>query len=243
MKIRFFAVAVAVLAAVFAAFRLFGRDAKTELFETYLEESAQGLSEGSEVRFRGVPVGKVESLSFAWSRYRVPKTDEGRRQGRYARIVFSVGKEFLPRDGEVVDRVVEKGLRAFVRDRGFSGLRYIDLDDVDPATAGDVVPFSWKPEHKYIPAAPCRGKTFQDLLSKAGEELSGADFGASYVRLESLVTNASEAAAAVRRAFEDEAPVFEQTMTSLRNATTALDAFMERLRDDPGLVLRKPDDE
>ena len=238
--------AAAICVALLATLGLFGRDRDSKRFETYLEESAQGLSQGATVRFRGVPVGKVESLSFAWSRYHVPKTDEGMRQGRYTRIVFTIRREFLPDDGDDVEslsRFVSHGLRVFVRNQGITGLRYLDLDMAGPNAAARDLPVSWKPEYSYIPAAPSLGKTFQSLLESVGSQLSGVDFRASLDHLASLVSNADAAVGAVRLSFEEQTPAFEQTMASLRNASDALESLVERLRDDPGLLLRSPDDE
>lgn len=241
----FVVAAIALAAALLAALGLFGRDRDSGRFETYLEESAQGLSEGSAVRFRGVPVGKVESMSFAWSKYRTPKTDDGMRQGRYTRVVFTIRREFLPEgdDADVLGRMISRGLRVFVRNQGITGLRYLDLDMAGPNAAAHDLPVMWKPENTYIPAAPSLGKTFQGLLETAGAQLSGVDFRASLDRLAALVSNANAAAETVRGAFDEQAPVFGRTMDSLRQATTALDSLVERLRDDPGLLLRRPDDE
>ena len=242
----FVAFAAAAAVALLASLGMFGRDGDSKRFETYLEESAQGLSEGATVRFRGVPVGKVESLSFAWSKYRTPKTDEGMRQGRYTRIVFTIKREFLPDEGDDTasfGRFVQHGLRVFVRNQGITGLRYLDLDMAGPNAAARDLPVSWKPEHFYIPAAPSLGKTFQSLLETIGAQLSGVDFRAALDNAAALVSNANAAVESVRLSFEEQTPAFEQTMTSLRNASEALDSLVERLRDDPSLLLRSPDDE
>lgn len=242
----FVALAAVLAVALLVALGLFGRDRDSKRFETYLEESAQGLSQGATVRFRGVPVGKVESLSFAWSKYRTPRTDEGMRQGRYTRVVFTVRREFLPDNGDdlaALSRFVSHGLRVFIRNQGITGLRYLDLDVAGTNAATQNLPFSWKPENFYIPAAPSLGKTFQSLLESVGAQLSGVDFRSSLDHLAALVSNADAAVGAVRLSFEEQTPVFEQTMVSLRNASGALESLVERLRDDPGLLLRAPDDE
>lgn len=235
--------------ALLAALGLFRSQRASERFETYIEESAQGLSTGSAVRFRGVPVGTVESIGFAWSRYAPPRTEEGLRQGRYTRIVFSIRREFLPDgdaddpDGPSIEQMVQRGLRVHVRNQGITGLRFLDLDVVSPAARDRTLPVSWTPEHRYIPAAPSLTRTFAALLENLGTQLSGTDFTAAAAQLSSLVSNASAAATSLRASFDEEAPVFDATMRSLRHAATALDDLATRLRDDPGALFRPGDDE
>lgn len=230
---------IALIVLLLSAFGLFRTAASSRRFETYVEESAQGLSAGSTVRFRGVPVGTVESIGFVWSAYRTPLTDEGLRQGRYTRIVFTIKREFLP-DGEpgapTVQEMVSKGLRVNIRNQGITGLRYLDLDVVSESARDRVLPVSWIPIEEYIPAAPSLTQTFANLLENIGAQLSGADFS-------SFVSNANAAALSIHASADEGAPAFGRAMRSFRNAAAALESLATALRDDPTSLLRKSDDE
>ncbi len=43
----------------------------TYMFETYSTDNVEGLSVGSIVTLRGVPVGKVTEIGFSWNMYEV----------------------------------------------------------------------------------------------------------------------------------------------------------------------------
>lgn len=243
----FVTLAAALAVLLLVALGAFRNARSSRLFETYIEESAQGLSPGSAVRFRGVPVGSVESIGFAYAAYPAAADAESRRQGRYTRIVFSIKREFLPRpedeDAPTMERLVADGLRVNVRNQGITGLRYLDLDVVSEPLRRKTLPVSWKPELEYVPAAPSLSTTFASLLENAAAQLSGVDFGAAARDLASLVANANAATTEIRASVEDGAPVFARAMHALRNAATALDELAGRLRDDPSSLFRQADDE
>jgi phospholipid/cholesterol/gamma-HCH transport system substrate-binding protein len=119
---RYAAVAVFALLAIAAAFAFVwwysGKgDRRTyERYEIYFDGSVSGLSQGSPVRYLGVDVGRVRSLSVA-------KRDPGR-----VKVVAEVDSE-APLSGATRARL---GLL------GLTGLLYIDLQfdpEVDPARA------------------------------------------------------------------------------------------------------------
>ena len=127
---RYAAVAVFALAAIAAAFAFVwwysgkGDRRSYERYEIYFDGSVSGLSQGSPVRYLGVDVGRVRSLSVA-------RRDPGR-----VKVVAEVDSE-APLSGATRARL---GLL------GLTGLLYIDLQldpEVDPARAleqGDTYP-------------------------------------------------------------------------------------------------------
>jgi phospholipid/cholesterol/gamma-HCH transport system substrate-binding protein len=119
---RYAAVAVFALAAIAAAFAFVwwysgkGDRRSYERYEIYFDGSVSGLSQGSPVRYLGVDVGRVRSLSVA-------RRDPGR-----VKVVAEVDSE-APLSGATRARL---GLL------GLTGLLYIDLQldpEVDPARA------------------------------------------------------------------------------------------------------------
>lgn len=172
-KIGTFALAALLLAA--AAATLMGKGlsrSREALFETYIEETTQGISEGAAVKYRGIPIGSVKSVTFAMARYTAPDdSPESRRAFRYSRVVFAIDlKEYPDPDSflPMVEKQVADGLRAHTKSQGITGLSYIDLDYV---SSPEDLPVPWTPEYPYIPIAPSLAKTLTDVLFSLSQEI------------------------------------------------------------------------
>ena len=242
VKIGAFVCAAVLLAVVAVVLMGSGPMHKRELlFETFVEETVQGVSEGSAVKYRGIPVGSVKSISFATYDY----TDEDvrpdasaedvDRASRYARIVLAVNTTDMP-DPEEFQRFLEretaKGLRAHMKSQGITGLVYVDLDYEDPDRP--TLPVPWKPKHPYIPMAPSLSKTLTDVVQGVSQEIRGfADVRANVtnlaVRIAALVDNANAVLGGV-----------PALVAAASNAVASADAFLRAAKDDaaplPGLL-------
>ena len=242
VKIGAFVCAAVLLAVVAVVLMGSGPMRKRELlFETFVEETVQGVSEGSALKYRGIPVGSVKSISFATYDY----TDEDvrpdasaedvDRASRYARIVLAVNTTDMP-DPEEFQRFAEretaKGLRAHMKSQGITGLVYVDLDYEDPDRP--TLPVPWKPKHPYIPMAPSLSKTLTDVVQGLSQEIRGfADVRANVtnlaVRIAALVDNANAVLGGV-----------PALVAAASNAVASADAFLRAAKDDaaplPGLL-------
>ena len=211
------------------------------LFETYVEETVQGVSEGSALKYRGIPVGSVKSISFATYDYTAEdvrpdaSAEDVDRASRYARIVLAVDTTNMP-DPEEFQRFVEretaKGLRAHMKSQGITGLVYVDCDYEDPGSP--TLPVPWNPKHPYIPMAPSLSKTLTDAVQGVAQEIRGfADVRANVtnlaVRIAALVDNANAVLGGV-----------PALVAAASNAVASADAFLRAAKDDaaplPGLL-------
>ena len=242
VKIGAFVCAAVLLAVVAVVLMGSGPMRKRELlFETYVEETVQGVSEGSALKYRGIPGGSVKSISFATYDY----TDEDvrpdasaedvDRASRYARIVLAVDTTDMP-DPEEFQRFLEretaKGLRAHMKSQGITGLVYVDCDYEDPGSP--TLPVPWNPKHPYIPMAPSLSKTLTDAVQGVAQEIRGfADVRANVtnlaVRIAALVDNANAVLGGV-----------PALVAAASNAVASADAFLRAAKDDaaplPGLL-------
>ncbi|MBR1609158.1 MAG: MCE family protein, partial [Kiritimatiellae bacterium] len=233
------AFALASLALAVAAFTLVGGGAsggKEDLFETYIEETVQGVSEGSAVKYRGIPVGSVKSVSFARARYEEElapgaSREDVRRALRYSRVVFGIRTDKMPRPEKfeaVMASQVAEGLRAHVKSQGITGLAYIDLDFEDSPRD---IPVPWTPEYAYVPTAPSLVKTLTDVMQTLSQEIG------AFSQVKESVTNLAARTSALADAADGALESVRlglagvpDALTSATNAVGEADSLLLSLR-------------
>jgi paraquat-inducible protein B len=126
-----------------------GSSART--YETYVQESVQGLEVGAAVRFRGVQLGRVTDINLVATAYPPPP---GRLPEAYRRVLvrFALDLSRL-RDTPNNDRAVQAGLRARLSTTGITGVGYVELDFVD-GQRFPVEEVPWTPDYPVIPSIP-----------------------------------------------------------------------------------------
>jgi paraquat-inducible protein B len=122
-------------------------------FVTLFDESVQGLESGAHVKFRGVTIGKVSSVTVRPSDNLV-RVD---MQAELSAIDVGKGKSsIITRKAEFfykMEKEVEKGLRCRLDLSGITGLKYVEINYHDPLT--NPVPDFIPPKGvRYIPSTP-----------------------------------------------------------------------------------------
>jgi ABC-type transporter Mla subunit MlaD len=149
--------AVAILVAgiiVLGAGKLFERKI---IVETYTDQSVEGLTAGSAVKYRGITLGDVAAISLTARKYDPGSMQEG-RFGSTVLIELAISRKRLPRlsDEQInvwLDRAVDAGLRARLASSGLTGPTYIELVYVDPSQF-PMPRLAWTPPPLYIPSVP-----------------------------------------------------------------------------------------
>jgi len=131
------------------------------IFETYFQESVQGLELGAPVKFRGVTLGRVTEIGLASAKYFADQPVDLRRATyRLVYVRYLIDLARIGRAGDLVS-VVGAGLRARLTSQGITGVTYIELDFVDPAKfPPTTVP--WTPQYDNIPSVPSTLAQVQD---------------------------------------------------------------------------------
>ena len=135
--------------------------------QTFFSESVQGLTVGSAVKYRGVPIGNVTKISI-------------RVTDKLVQVAMAVELEHFVSGGEkgqqrsdfrrFFQSELEQGMRCRLEYAGITGMRYIDFDYF--ATPGQTLPEPpagmLEPGTLYIPAVP---SPFRDILKAIGTSL------------------------------------------------------------------------
>ena len=127
-------------------------------FETCVPGDAEGLSVGSPVKLRGVPIGQVTRIDFTWNVY--PKSSKNYVVVQFQiRNAIAAGRDGDPRQGTRTE--VDRGLRALVKGQGITGTSIISLEYMDPSQHPPPE-IDFTPAHHYIPSAPSQ---FSQILA------------------------------------------------------------------------------
>ncbi len=153
----------------------------TEVIETSTRESVDGLQIGSPVKYRGVPIGEIASISFADRDY--PEADKEPNAFDYASpavIRMKVRLDvFGPQQSDLftkdIERGVEQGLRARMTSAGLTGGLFVELDMLDPSEYPAVMP-AFTPKYPYVPSANSRLNEILATLQRISNSISRVDF-------------------------------------------------------------------
>ncbi len=108
----------------------------TVRYETYFDETIQGLDLGAPVKYRGVTIGKVAEIGVAPDR-------------RHIRVRLGIARSATRRLD--LDRI-QGAVRAQLATQGVTGVRFIDIDLPDAPSPPPRLSFT--PGEPYIPSRP-----------------------------------------------------------------------------------------
>jgi phospholipid/cholesterol/gamma-HCH transport system substrate-binding protein len=191
-KANYIRIGIFVLTAIFllvAGLLAFGARsyfAKKLTYETAIQGDVTGLSIGSPVLYRGIPIGKVSEIAIAPNYYPNSTSD-------VIVVVFEVDQKILKRDNTDEEREkllkseVGKGLRAMVKAQSITGTSVLFLQYLNPQSYPPIA-IDYKPDHPYIPSAPSQ-------VTRMLEAVEGALQNLQKLNLDAIGAEASNALA------------------------------------------------
>lgn len=157
---------IAILAVALFLFGIRSAFEPTYRLETYVPGNVEGLSKGSDVKLRGVVVGKVTEIGFSWKLY-------GDKPPRCVVVRFTMLQGITPVSAggdpaEELRRSVAEGFRALIQGEGITGTSIVALEVVDPKQYPPLI-VPWKPRYYYVPSAPSQ---FGQILASLNRTLA-----------------------------------------------------------------------
>lgn len=132
----------------------------TMKFETYFNESVQGLEVGSPVKYRGVTIGTIHTVDIGPDK-------------RHVKVEMDLDSQDVKRLG-LADRPesihVPAELRTQIVSQGITGVKFCQIDFFDPKSS-PVEPLPFPVAQNYIPATASLLKSLEDAITSAVSRL------------------------------------------------------------------------
>ncbi len=163
------------------------------LFETYVDQSVQGLEEGSLVKLRGVKIGTVDKIELTKNVYE--RYVEPSEKKPYVRIIVAlmpgVFDSWSGTLEESLRKEVDHGLRARMANVGLTGSAYLEMDYLDVASHPPLE-ISWEPQYYYIPSAQGSFTRIINAAEEVFQKIQAIDFESISSNLNELVSIAKD---------------------------------------------------
>jgi ABC-type transporter Mla subunit MlaD len=171
---------------------------KVTYVETYFNESVQGLSEGSLVKYLGMEIGHVVEINTIDNVYKIQKDLQYRIHRKYIYVKMAIYPKFFngfsrSEIANQINKEIAAGLRVKLAPQGLTGNVYIELDFLDPKTH-PILPIYWQPENIYIPSTTSTLAFFTDNAQYLLNELKQIDFKKLFASMQQLVDESSKLA-------------------------------------------------
>jgi len=167
---------------------------KQILIETYFNESVQGLSVGSPVKYRGITIGHVKEISFVSHVYDLPR--DNNPENRYIYVLLAITSSFLtdvPAEQLKANLVkdIQQGLRVKLALQDLTGNAYLEVNFTNPKL-NPTLPFYWKPAHNYIPSTVSVLTRFADSVQNLLQGLQNINFQKFFDSAQNLITDTNK---------------------------------------------------
>lgn len=155
---------------------------------TCFSESIQGLTVGSEVKYRGVRVGEVTKISIL-SNEKLIKVDMAIELDHFEGVGDSADEDLRDQSfRDFMAREMKQGLRCRLEFHGITGMKYVSLDYF--SNAGDIPPAPVEVREEGALFIPAVSSTFKDILvalTNAVDRISKMKFESIFDELEDVL--------------------------------------------------------
>jgi phospholipid/cholesterol/gamma-HCH transport system substrate-binding protein len=169
-------------------------------YQTYFNESVQGLNKDSLVKYRGVPVGRVESITVA-------------PDSRLVQVLLKLDP----------DHMLGDGLISQLKPVGITGSMFIELDRGKPKELELSPKITFPTRHPVIPSKP---STTSEIIQGVDRVLINLNRTLDEADVKGLSVEIKETLAAVRRVVDN--PALVKSIESLERNGKSLETVLAR---------------
>ncbi|HRJ71969.1 MAG TPA: MlaD family protein, partial [Terrimicrobiaceae bacterium] len=163
--------------------------------ETYVNGTVQGVDVGTLVKFRGVTIGRVSAINFAFNEYGQPNEVD---KNNFVIILMEIDREMFPgmfseNLTPLIEKNVKQGMRARIEPLGITGMNYIEINYLKDPSQFPQLAFNWKPYYYYIPSAPGQLTNILDSVNNMMREVEQLNIGDLSENLSEIMSKLNQA--------------------------------------------------
>lgn len=164
--------------------------------ETYFDESIQGISEGTPVKYRGLQIGYIDDIAFADEIYPNLGDLDVRIYSRSIYVKIAITSKLFTRlpslqARKLLAEEVGRGLRVKLVSQGLTGISYLEFNYVDP-TSNPMPTLAWTPKYVYVPSVVSTLTRLSENAQYVMNELKDVNFKKLFSDLNELTNSFSQ---------------------------------------------------
>lgn len=158
---------------------------KSFTVETYVKQSVTGLDAGAAVRFRGVKIGQVTSITLSGDLYEkeIPMI----QKQEYVVVRMQIFGDAIERNH--LETFIKDNLRARIRSMGITGVNYVELDFYPNSDQSYTLKYPWQPEYPVVPSMPNQADEIISGIQKLIGVLNSLDVDGTQKKFDALLGN------------------------------------------------------
>ena len=161
-------------------------------FVTLFPESVQGLTIGSPVKYKGVPIGTVSKISIQVEN-KLIRVDMDINLSSFSAERKVARGDIIPLFYKFIKKECEKGLRCRLEYAGITGLKYIEMDYFKSKHPVRLIPNPRRMNGEvYVPSTPSALKDILQLINTSLERIAKIDFKGLSDRLSGVLDGAQK---------------------------------------------------
>ncbi|CAL7962829.1 MlaD domain-containing protein [Gammaproteobacteria bacterium] len=209
--------------------------------ETYFEESIQGISEGTPVKYRGLQIGYIKKIAFTSEIYgdgHKGSVVEMHDRSIYVRIAIT-SKLFTQLSNDEVRQFLSKevaqGLRVKLVAQGLTGVSYLELNYVNPIPP--LHPITWHTRDFYMPSVTSTLTRLSENAQYIMNELKDINFKKLFQDINLLTVSLTQVASKTDNSLSRINNPLAITMQNFKIVSNNLRMLSEQLKLNPSSMV------